>query len=130
MRVRLSDKRGFSRVPFNTEVEVHLQGRTIRSCDGVDLSMSGIRLAVGDENPVACSSCRVKIVLRALENGLLIEANGRVIRSEPGSLAIEFSELDPDSYYHLRQLILNNAVDPEKAEKEFTAHWGIRPPVP
>jgi len=128
MTVRSSDKRGFIRVPFNTEVEVQLQGRTIRSREGIDLSMNGIRLATGDETPASCSPCQVKIRLQAAEHGLLIAANGRVVRSAPGSLAIEFAELDPDSYYHLRQLILHNAEDPEQAEKEFTAHWGIRQP--
>jgi hypothetical protein len=130
MTVRSSDKRGFIRVPFNSEVEVQVLGRTIRSREWIDLSMSGICLATGDEIPAAGSSCKVKIMLQALENGPLIEARGRVVRSEPGSLAIEFSELDLDSYHHLRQLILNNAVDPEQAEKEFTAHWGIREPRP
>jgi len=127
MTVSASDKRGFIRVPFNTEVEVRVEGRTIRSREGIDLSMSGIRLTIGDEPPVACTSCQVKIILQALESGPHIEASGRVIRSAPGSLAIKFEELDLDSYHHLRQLILNNANDPETAEKEFTAHWGIRP---
>ncbi len=44
------------------------------------------------------------------------------------SLAVEFTELDPDSYNHLRRLILSNAKDPEKAEQEFESHWGIRRP--
>lgn len=130
MTTSSSDKRGFIRIPFNTEVEVRLQGLTIRSSEGVNLSMSGLRLNTGDELPAGGSACHVKLHLRAVEKGMLIEADGRIIRSGPGSLAIEFTELDPDSYYHLRQLILNNAADPDKAEKEFTAHWGIRPPLP
>ncbi len=128
MTVRMSDKRGFIRVPFNTEVEVQFPDRTIRSHEGIDLSMAGIHLSTGDEVPVPPSSCQVKILLKALEHTMLIEASGKVIRSAPRSLAIEFTELDVDSYDHLRQLILNNAEDPEQAEKEFTAHWGIREP--
>jgi hypothetical protein len=69
-------------------------------------------------------------MLSSFESKLLIEADGNIVRSEPSSLAVEFTRLDLDSYYHLRQLILNNTDDPEKAEQEFSSHWGIRPRLP
>lgn len=123
-----AERRGFIRVPFNTGVEVESLGRMIRSQEGINLSMSGIRVSTGEALPPAGAPCRVKIILQASESRLVIEAGGKVVRSGPGSLAAEFMELDPDSYHHLRQIILNNADDPEKAEKEFAAHWGIREP--
>jgi len=39
---------------------------------------------------------------------------------------VKFIDLDLDSYQHLRQLILNNAEDPGRAELEFIAQWGTR----
>jgi hypothetical protein len=51
-----------------------------------------------------------------------------VIRSAPGSLAVSFTELELDSYDHLRRLIMNNTDEPERAEREFLSHWGIRRP--
>ena len=120
------ERRGFIRVPFNTEIEVEGEGRTIRSREGVNISMSGIRLLTTEKIPPAGSACQVKIMLEAAENRLPIEARGMVVRSEPGHLAVQFTELDLDGYHHLRQIILNNTDEPEKAEKEFSAHWGIR----
>lgn len=128
MANRMNERRGFVRVPFNTEVEVHVQGRMILSQEKVDLSMSGIRLSTRDAIPPPGALCRVKIILQASEPRLIIEASGKVARSDPGSLAVEFTELDPDGYHHLQQVILNNTDDPEKAEKEFAEHWGIRKP--
>jgi len=122
------EKRGFIRVPFCTEVHVQAQGVIILSCEGIDLSLNGIRLATSNATPAAGTSCRVKIFLQASGDPLIIEAKGEMIRSGPGIAAIEFKELDLDSYNHLRQLILNNTDDPEKAELEFIAHWGIREP--
>jgi len=127
MSKQREEKRGFIRIPFNTEVEVQSEGRSIRSREGINLSMSGIRLSTADATPAPGSPCQVLITLRASEQRVLIEAKGSVIRSAPGSLAAEFKELDLDSYNHLRQLILNNADEPQRAEKEFTTHWGIRP---
>ena len=125
-----TEKRGFIRIPFHTEVEVQVSGRIIRTREEVDISMSGIRVNTGDEAPSMESGCQVRVILGMAEKQVIINANGKVIRSQPGTLAVEFTDLDIDSYRHLRQLIVNNAEDPARAEREFAAHWGIRPPAP
>ncbi len=122
------DKRAFSRIPFRTKAEIFVDQRVIRSSLGIDVSMKGLRLTTGE--PVQPGTpCRAVIRLEGENPTVVIEAKGAVIRSAPGSLAIEFSELDFDSYQHLRRLILLNADDPEKAEAEFISHWGIREPA-
>jgi hypothetical protein len=128
MVAQSTEKRGFSRVPFNTQVEVRAKGRLIRSQEGVNISMSGIRLTTAEAIPPAETPCQVTIVLGGMEHPVIIEAKGKMVQSQEGSLAVEFTELDLDSYHHLQQLIINNADDPERAEQEFTAHWGIRKP--
>jgi hypothetical protein len=128
MNARPMEKRGFIRVPFKTDVEVRVQGRSIRSQGGLNISMSGIRLSTGEVLPPPETPCQVTIMLGTSEEPVIIEAKGKTIRSQAGSLAVEFSELELDSYHHLQQLIINNADDPKSAEQEFLAHWGIRLP--
>lgn len=121
------ERRGFIRIPFNTEVEVVACGRTVHSTDGLDISMSGVRISCCGQGDFAIGSlCNVKIILRAADSKEIIEAKGTIVRSEKGSLGIRFTEIDLDSYHHLRQLILNNTTEPERAEKEFFSHWGIK----
>ena len=122
-----ADRRGFIRVPFRTEVAVRVGDRIIRANTEINVSMGGLHMMSDDALPAPGVPCRVSIMLSSFENKLLIEADGKVIRSEPGSLAVEFTQLDLDSYHHLRQLIINNTDEPEKAEQEFASHWGIRP---
>ena len=124
-----SDRRGFIRVPFNTEVAIDTGGRLIRSNKGINISMSGLHLSSDEPCPAPDTPCRVTINLQSSENRVLIEARGKITRTEPGNMAVEFTELDLDSYHHLRQLILNNTDEPEKAEQEFDTHWGIRRPA-
>ena len=128
MTDQANEKREFIRVPFNTEVEIQAQEHTINSRAPIDISMTGLRLATDQSVPPAGASCGVKIILAASEPRIIIEAQGTVIRSGPGSLAVTFTELDLDSYHHLRQLIMNNTDEPERAEREFFSHWGIRRP--
>lgn len=122
------EKREFLRIPFHAEVEINARQFSCRSESDIDVSMTGLRMAYGEAAPPAGSQCLLSLFLQPLDEQVVIDAAGRIVRSEPGSIAVEFTGLDPDSFYHLRQLILNNAGDPEKAESELNAHWGIRRP--
>jgi hypothetical protein len=122
-----SERRGFIRIPFRTDVKITAGSCAMRSEGEINISMSGIRLSTTGALPPVGISCRVSIVLNPGGDPVPIEAAGKIIRSKPGTIAIEFTELDPDGYGHLRQLILNNAKDPDRAEQEFNTHWGIKP---
>jgi len=121
-----NEKREFVRVPFKMGTTVRTSGRTIRSSNTLDISMNGLRIATTETVPPEGTVCEVEIVLAEAPDPVIIETRGSIVRSEPGTLAVHFSVIDVDSYEHLRQLILNNSEDPERAEKEFGAHWGIR----
>jgi hypothetical protein len=123
------DRREFIRVPFRTQVTVRAPDRTLWANSTLDISLNGLRIAT-EERPLAeGTACEIEIVLSDADPPVIIEARGTVVRPEPGILAVHLTELDLDTYDHLRRLILNNAADPEKAEREFAAHWGIRKPV-
>jgi len=124
-----SDKRDFLRIPFETEVEIDTGSDIIRSHKGINLSMSGLHLIAGGAAPAVGTACRVSVILQESADRIDIKAGGKIIRSGPEGLAVEFSDLDLDSYIHLRELILNNTDDPEQAEREFASHWGIRRPT-
>jgi hypothetical protein len=126
------ERRGFVRVPFNTEVVINAGDWSLRATSGIDISMSGVHLNGLDRaetgRPLPGTSCTASIHLQAAGNRAAIVADGRIIRSEPGELAVEFIEIELDGYQHLRQLILNNTDDPDRAEEQFSEHRGIRRP--
>ncbi len=122
------EKREFVRVPFTTEAEIRTGNQLFRSSSGMNISLNGLRIATNEPLPGEGSPCSAKIILKAFDHHIAIEAKGRIARTGQGYLAVEFTEIDPDSYLHLRHLIINNAEDPVHAEEEFDAHWGIRRP--
>jgi len=123
------EKRSFVRVPFKMDTAIRTQDRTIWSSNTLDISMNGLRIATTERVPPEGTLCEIEIVLAESPVPVIIEARGTIVRSEAGTLAVHFSEIDIDSYEHLQQLILNNAKDPERAEQEFSTHWGIRKPL-
>lgn len=124
-----SEKREFVRVPFRIGTTVRTGDRTIWSSNTLDVSMNGLRIATTETVPPEGALCEVEIVLVEAPEPVIIEARGTIVRSKPGTLAVHFSEVDVDSYEHLRQLVLNNSEDPERAEQEFGSHRGIRKPA-
>jgi len=121
-----NEKREFVRVPFRIGTTIRTSDRTIWSSNTLDVSMNGLRVATTELVPPEGTFCEVEIILAEAPEPVIIEARGSIVRSQPGTLVVHFSEVDIDSYEHLRLIILNNSEDPEKAEKEFGAHWGIR----
>jgi hypothetical protein len=128
MTAQPEEKRSFVRVPFKMNTTVRTQDRTIWSSNTLDISMNGIRVETTETAPPEGMLCEIEIVLAEIPAPVTIEAQGSIVRSEAGSLAMHLNEIDVDSYDHLQQLILNNSEDPERAEQEFCAHWGIRTP--
>lgn len=90
--------------------------------------MRGLCVSLEGSRPAQGSACSVKIFLGAGDAREVIEARAWVVRSEEGTVAVEYTEIDLESYYHLQRLIVQNADDPEQAEKEFCSHWGILRP--
>lgn len=123
-----SERREFVRVPFRTGSTVRTADRTIWASSALDLSMNGIRIEISGTPPAPGTTCEVEMVLSEDEPPVIIEARGTVVRSAPGTIAVHFTEVDLDSYQHLREIVLNNAGSPEEAERQIRAHWGIRRP--
>ena len=123
------ERREFIRVPFKTATSVRTADRTLWSSNTLDLSMNGIRIETRELPPPQGTVCEIEMVLSEDDPPVIIEARGAVVRSAPGTLALHFSEVDFDSYLHLRQLILLNADDADQAEQQIRRHWGIRRPA-
>jgi len=120
------EKREFVRVPFKMDTTIRTGDRTIGTSTTLDISMNGIRVETAEPVPPEGTLCEIEIVLAESPAPVIIEARGSIVRSAVGTLVVHLNEIDIDSYDHLQQLILNNSKDPERAEKEFSAHWGIR----
>jgi DNA-directed RNA polymerase subunit E'/Rpb7 len=56
----------------------------------------------------------------APENTPTMSMEGKVVRVTKEGTAIDFVSMDPDTYLHMRNLVLHNVMDPDQVEKEFT----------
>lgn len=113
------ERRRRSRV--NTHFKAVYHGRTGRTVVLVteNISMKGL---LAEPTPHIGSDELGQVVL-TLASDVRIEADCRVIRSDGRGVAIEFTEMEPESFLHLRNLVRYNAPDADQIDAEL-AHLG------
>lgn len=115
----MSESRRRTRVHFTTRAEVQVGDQRFADLETQDLSHKGV--FVKGSHPVqAGQACLVTVHLQeGSQERLDLHMQGSVKRITDQGMAIDFTSMDPDTYMHLRQLVLLNAEDPEKVEGEF-----------
>lgn len=111
------ERRKFRRVPF--EVTAAVQTGLINISGMVDnLSMGGMFLATGETIP-GDSSLEISIILSGSSSMLSIGLKGRLVRQNEEGIAVEFLEMDLDSFIHLRNIVVQNSDDPDAVYEEY-----------
>jgi hypothetical protein len=111
------ERRGRTRVDYQGRAEVWLEGARLSEVVLRDISINGLFAETGQKVKLD-QACEVAILLGPSEDQT-VRVEGRVSRLEPSGFAIEFKGIDPESYSHLRNIVLYNAREPDKVEAEF-----------
>ncbi len=116
----MDNRRTRTRVTFHTQVDVKATGMMLRNLETRDLSHKGVFL-LGEHPLKEGDGCMVSIHLTGDEaTAPVLHMEGKVARITKDGTAIDFLSMDPDTYMHLRNLVLLNAEDPDRAEMEFS----------
>ena len=119
------DKRKFSRIPVKVNAELTAGDRSFRIGEIMNIGMGGCLLPVSADLK-AGTVCHLRILLNAAQSEISVEIAGEIKRSTPGTVAVQFTRIDPDSLFHLRNLIRYNFPDADVIDREISQHPGIR----
>ncbi len=109
------ERRRRSRVNTHFDATYHgLTGRTV-SLVTENISLKGL---LAEPTPHIGSGEQGQVVL-TLASDVRIETDCRVIRSDGRGVAIEFMEMEPESFLHLRNLVRYNAPDADLIDEEI-----------
>lgn len=121
------EHREFTRVPIKVWVEIRAGDCVFKTHETHDLSMTGISLKQLDTPLAVDTVCDVSVFLEGVEPPIHVDMKGRVGRSTDQELAVEFKEIDLESYEHLTNLVrYNSHQDAETVDKELGEHTGIK----
>lgn len=112
------DRRKFSRVQVNLQVEVSNGRMSLIGCETRDLSLRGVFVYSDVIFPMQ-SPCLVTITLTGLVVPIEIKLEARVVRAESEGIGVEFDGIQNlESYHHLRNLVMYNSLAPEQILEE------------
>ena len=121
-----SNKRRFTRVNIHFPARFSLSnGSTYQISTFENLSIGGC-LFQSPAAPAVGETCSIAIELDSTAMATMIEIEGVIVRTENNLTAVKFESIEPDSLFHLQNLIKYNAIDPETIEDEIAEHPGLR----
>lgn len=112
------EKRNTTRVPFHVRAVIAHDNRSIEG-EVKNLSTGGILVRTDEEAIPTGSSVQVSIFLYGSSSSLTLNMAGKVVRAAGGEIAVQFTELDLDSFIHLRNIVARNATDDEAILEEY-----------
>ena len=65
------------------------------------------------------STCQAEIILSGSSSNLRLKITGTIIHNTDDGLGIRFDALDPDSYFHLKNIIMYNSPEPDSILKNM-----------
>jgi hypothetical protein len=110
-------ERRHSRVPFHTVVSlVFPDGETYDHRKTRDLGLRGVFVEEVAGREVG-ETCRVELCLTGTSSRMCLTMEGTVIRRQKEGIAIRFTATDPDSFFHLRNIIYYNSEDADELQE-------------
>lgn len=111
------DKRKTTRVIYNVKAEISYDNGLIQG-EVINLSLTGMFLKTTEKIPVNTKTS-ITLFLIGSTSELKIQLTGIVIRTEKKGIAIQFKEIDLDSFIHIKSIVAYNEGDEDKIMDEF-----------
>jgi hypothetical protein len=119
-----TEKRRFSRIGFGMAAELTVDDRVYSFTQVDNLSIGGCLFETKEDFAVG-SSFRLWIPLEPADPELGVEVFGEIIRSDGETISLHFTRINPESLFHLQNIIRYNAENPERIEEEINRHPGL-----
>jgi len=113
----MDNKRNFLRVDFETRGELLYAGKTIQA-KVKNLSLKGAFFETTEKAPIN-AEVSLKIFLLGCSSDLSVSAKGKVARADNDGFGVNITEINIDSFIHLKNIIQYNSGAPDQTIKEF-----------
>ena len=119
------DNRRFSRIPFKVKAQLKIADQIYLAPELSNLSVGGCLLPIA-VNISPGTPCELNIMLEGTTEELHVRIEGEIVRTTHEGVAVRFLSIEPDSLFHLQNIILYNAPDADTIEHEISRHPGLK----
>lgn len=112
------DKRRHVRVVFTRTVKVIINSQVLGSYSARNLSLGGL-FVEGLTEVSTGETCTIRLHETGLQSSLILTFEAKIVRKEPDGAAIEFTDMEDDSFMFLQTMVLYASDDPVGIAKDF-----------
>ena len=116
--MKQDDRRKNTRVAFQTTADLKFSDTVYSHCETDNLSIKGVSV-LGITGHKMGEVCELALALCGSSSELRLEMKGEVVRADKEGIALHFTEVDLDSYYHLKNIVYYNSEDPDSIKTEL-----------
>lgn len=100
------ERRTTQRVQLHAVVNIKIDDQLLAAgTDLRDISLDGININIQQQVPLN-RICDLEIVITGPSSDLKLRTKGRILRQDANGAAVKFTELDIDTYLHLKNIVL------------------------
>ena len=107
-----NNRRKNERVPFQTSASLYFADAVYENLHVRNLSMRGA-LVAGVSGLKVSDQCKVELFLSGTSSSLRLKMLCEVVRVSDEGVGLHFIELDPDTFFHLKNIVYYNSEDPD-----------------
>lgn len=116
------EKRKSIRVIFTRNVKLYVDDVALGNYPIRNLSIAGLYIE-GDLDLTLGRPCRLELHETGRNSSLILTFHAKVVRIEEQGLAVEFSEMEEDSFMFLQTMVLYSSDDPIGVAENFLEHF-------
>ena len=120
------EKRRFSRIGFDMAAYLTVNEQRYLFSEVGNLSVGGCLLFMSDMHFEKGTTCQFWLPLDPENPDLGIKVFGEIVRCDEESVSVLFTSIDPESLFHLHNVIRYNAPDPDVIDNEISEHPGLK----
>lgn len=112
------EKRRNTRVAFQASADLKFSDKSYTHCETENLSIKGVSV-FGITGHQVGEECELALALSGSTSELRLKMKGKIVRVDEDSIALNFTEIDLDSFYHLKNIVYYNSEDPDSIKSEL-----------
>jgi hypothetical protein len=113
-----NEKRKNTRVLFQASADLKFADAGYLKCETENLSVKGVSV-LGITGHRIGEQCALSLALSGSTSEMRLEMKGEIVRIEENGVALHFTEIDLDSFHHLKNIVYYNSSDPDSIRTEL-----------
>ncbi|PID71580.1 MAG: hypothetical protein CSB34_06390 [Desulfobulbus propionicus] len=121
------EQRQYTRVVFTRTIRLHIDGARVGEYAARNLSMGGVFMEGENLQLTLGKHCTLELHEKGQQSSLILKISAKISRIEDTGVAVEFLDMEDDSFMFLQTMVLYASDDPIGIAQDFLEDFCLLP---